>query len=134
MPGYYAKPKKVSDAPRLELQNVTAFIRNSPDHSKLYALLQKFKLVSALNAADNVTVFAPTNAAFTNIDSVTKQKLLDHVLQYSKAPPPNYQKMKTLKSLAGNRHSTDTLLPLMKNGQKCQNGVVYSIANILPQV
>jgi len=48
----------------------------NPDFSTLVTLLKKAKLIGALKKGKNLTVFAPTNAAFAKLD----KDLVDHLM------------------------------------------------------
>lgn len=104
-------------------------IAKSSSHKILYALIREARLVSAVRAADKITLFAPTDAAFRRHGSVPKGAMkalvLGHVLQYSKAPPPNHERMQTFKTLANTRIDAQTVRPYMRNGIAARNGVVF---------
>jgi len=60
--------------------SVVDTVVNSPDFSTLLSAVQKTGLADALKV-DRLTVFAPTNEAFANLDSGDLQKLLDNPVQ-----------------------------------------------------
>ena len=131
MPGYDPqKPQETFVGGRAVLPSVVEVISSSKRHTKLFELLQKAKLVNALNGADNITVFAPTNAALRSLSASSpaelKQMLLGHVLQYSRSPPPNHASMQTFRTLAGTKIPASKVRQFMKNGTKTRNGVLFT--------
>ena len=128
MPGYEEKsPSKTKSKSRNLVPSVGELISASPEHTILASLLKKAKLLHALNTSDNITVFAPTDEAFSKISypENLKKTLLRHVLQYSKAPPPNYKNMKSFSTLSGERIPASKVHKFMKNPLRGSNGVVY---------
>ncbi|MFF7052319.1 fasciclin domain-containing protein [Streptomyces griseorubiginosus] len=57
---------------------------NNPALSTLVAAVKKAGLVDTLNNAQNITVFAPTNDAFTKIPKATLDKVLNDKAQLTK--------------------------------------------------
>ena len=126
-----------------EQMNIAELIAYSPVHTTLIKLLKKYKLLSKLKNLSYLTVFAPTNDAFRSIkdtlskmkDKEVKELLLSHILQYSKSPPPGFQKMKSFKTLSVMTPKIDakTIVPILKksNGLKVNNGTLYVISKVL---
>lgn len=133
MPGYTDKPKKERfDQPK---PNVEQILKATGKHDILLKLLKEAKLLNALKAGDKMTIFAPTDSAFSKIkteDSI-KDVLLKHVLQYSSSPPPNWRKMKTFKTLSNVKINADKVKQYMENkGIKAINGsTIFSIPIVL---
>ena len=143
MPGYFSikpKPKprhakpKPKPKPRKDLvPTVGELINASGRHTVMVSLLKKAKLLNALHTSDNITVFAPTDEAFAKAPypENLKNTLLKHVLQYSKAPPPKYQSMKSFSTLSGERIPASKVQRFMKNPLRGSNGVVFITSVVL---
>jgi uncharacterized surface protein with fasciclin (FAS1) repeats len=56
----------------------------TPQLSQLVVALKRADLVKTLNAADNITVFAPTNAAFNKLPMSQRAKLLNNRAELKK--------------------------------------------------
>ena len=124
--------------------SVMDIIKASQQHKTLYSLIKRAALVRELSNMKNVTILAPTDDAFLNVELPTKKGdiknlLLLHVLQYTRAPPPNYKTMKSFSTLAKYDDNTPvriSAVPLrryMKPTKELRgsNGVVFSMNKVL---
>lgn len=66
----------VGGAAMYPAKNIVANAVNSPEHTTLVAAVKAAGLVDTLSGAGPFTVFAPTNAAFTNLPAGTVDTLL----------------------------------------------------------
>ena len=99
----------------------------NPVLSTLVAAVKKAGLVDTLNSAQNITVFAPDNAAFAKIPAATLAKVLDNkaeltkILTYhvaaSRYTPAQLASGTAIKTLEGS-----TVSPAMANGAYTVNG------------
>lgn len=133
--GIYGPSKRTKKEDFVALPSISTIVSHSPDHSKFFNLIKKAKLLTTLSAADGLTVFAPTDAALKDLDvekmtsANAKTIVLGHVLQYSKAPPPNYKKMKSFATLqnGGKRIQASDVQSFMNSPVHALNGVLYVI-------
>lgn len=128
MPGYFQENASV-----LKVTSKIDIIKVlKTDYNEFYKLLAKFKLVSMVSSADNLTVFALKDEILDSV-SLTKENLLDHILQYSRSPPQNYKKMKTFKTLSGNRVSATKYKKYIRKIRETvtKQGNVYNTNEIL---
>lgn len=117
------KVEKFTDKP-----NAIEYLESTGKHKKLLNLLEKEKLTNSLKSGTKMTIFAPTDNALSNVKIADKKTfLLQHVLQYSQSPPPNYKKMKTYKTLSGEKVNSEKLIPQIEKGVKTSSGLVVSV-------
>jgi len=108
--------------------NAIEYLESTGKHKKLLNLLEKENLTNSLKSGTKMTIFAPTDNALSNVKIADKKTfLLQHVLQYSQSPPPNYRKMKTYKTLSGEKVDSEKLIPQIEKGMKTSSGIVFSI-------
>lgn len=124
--GIYGKKKKVEKFS--DKQDVIEFLESTGKHKKLLKMLERNNLINALKSGRKMTIFAPTDTSLAKA-KISDQKtfLLQHILQYSQSPPPNFRKMKTYKTLSGEKVDSEKLIPQIENGIKTQSGLVVSI-------
>lgn len=129
MPGYFQENASVVKTKTNEKDIIKVL---KADYTKFYKLLAKHKLVKMISTSDNLTVFALTDETLGSI-MLSKEKILDHILQYSRSPPPNYKKMKTFKTLTDNRVSATKYKKYIKKSREIITiqGNVYRIDEIL---
>jgi uncharacterized surface protein with fasciclin (FAS1) repeats len=141
-----AIPASASAAPQ---QNIVETAAGAPQFSTLVSLVEKAGLVDALSGKKNLTVFAPTNAAFKKVpkktlNSLSKNKrLLRKVLLYhvvaGKVPAAKVVKRNGAKTLAGARvHFSVKGMSAYVNKAKvitpdirASNGIVHAINRVL---
>jgi uncharacterized surface protein with fasciclin (FAS1) repeats len=107
----------------------------NPVLSTLVAAVKKAGLVDTLNSAQNITVFAPDNAAFAKIPAATLDKVLDNkaeltkILTYHVASgrytPAQLASGTAIKTLEGS-----TVTPAMANGTYTVNGANVICGNV----
>jgi uncharacterized surface protein with fasciclin (FAS1) repeats len=107
----------------------------NPVLSTLVAAVKKAGLVDTLNSAQNITVFAPDNAAFAKIPAATLDKVLDNkaeltkILTYHVASgryaPAQLATGTAIKTLEGS-----TVTPAMANGTYTVNGAGVVCGNV----
>jgi uncharacterized surface protein with fasciclin (FAS1) repeats len=107
----------------------------NPVLSTLVAAVKKAGLVDTLNSAQNITVFAPDNAAFAKIPAATLAKVLDNkaeltkILTYhvasSRYTPAQLASGTAIKTLEGG-----TVSPAMANGAYTVNGANVVCGNV----
>jgi uncharacterized surface protein with fasciclin (FAS1) repeats len=107
----------------------------NPVLSTLVAAVKKAGLVDTLNSAQNITVFAPDNAAFAKIPAATLDKVLDNkaeltkILTYHVASgrytPAQLASGTAIKTLEGG-----TVMPTMANGTYTVNGANVVCGNV----
>jgi uncharacterized surface protein with fasciclin (FAS1) repeats len=105
-----AVPATASAAPSKDIVETAA---GAPQFSTLVSLVKRAGLVKALSGKKQLTVFAPTNAAFDKVPKKTlnalleDKRLLRNVLLYhvvaGKVPAKQVVKRKGAKTLAGDR-------------------------------
>lgn len=128
MPGYTKAMSSLKTSSKPKISDVL-----KTEYQLFYNLLLKYKLVKILERADNLTVFALTDEALLNQDILTKDYVLDHILQYSKSPPPNYRKMKTFKTLTSSTVSATAYKKFIKKIRMTDTmqGKIYKTDKIL---
>jgi len=128
MPGYFHE--KASIVKKTNQMDIVKVLKTN--YSKFYNLLAKHKLVKMISSADNLTIFALSNETLGSI-MLSKEKILDHILQYSRSPPPNYKKMKTFKTLSDIRVSATKYKKYIKKSREIitNQGNVYKTDEIL---
>jgi uncharacterized surface protein with fasciclin (FAS1) repeats len=107
----------------------------NPVLSTLVTAVTKADLVNTLNSADNITVFAPDNAAFAAIPSATLNSVLANKSELSKVltyhvvsgryTPAQLASGMTLKTLEGG-----TVTTAMSNGTYTVNGAKVVCGNV----
>jgi uncharacterized surface protein with fasciclin (FAS1) repeats len=107
----------------------------NPVLSTLVAAVKKAGLVDTLNSAQDITVFAPDNAAFAKIPAATLDKVLANkaeltkILTYHVVPgrntPAQLAGGMSLKTLEGG-----TVTPAMSNGMYTVNGAQVVCGNV----
>jgi uncharacterized surface protein with fasciclin (FAS1) repeats len=132
-------------------KNIVQVAAGNPQFSTLTSLIKKAGLVSALSGKSNLTVFAPTNAAFAKLPKATlkkvqsDKKLLTSILTYhvvkgavpaSKVVTLNGKSVKTLngKSVKIAVKSGKVYVNkarVTKTDVKASNGVIHVINQVL---
>lgn len=132
-------------------KNLVQVAAGNPQFSTLASLIKKAGLVSALSGKSNLTVFAPTNAAFAKLPKATlkkvqsDKKLLTSILTYhvvkgavpaSKVVKLNGKSVKTLngKSVKIAVKSGKVYVnkaQVTKTDVKASNGVIHVINQVL---
>jgi uncharacterized surface protein with fasciclin (FAS1) repeats len=107
----------------------------NPVLSTLVAAVKKAGLVDTLNAASNITVFAPANSAFAKIPSSTLNsvlankaeltKILTYHVASARYTPADLASGKPIKTLEG-----ATVTPAMMNGSYTVNGAQVVCGNV----
>jgi uncharacterized surface protein with fasciclin (FAS1) repeats len=107
----------------------------NPVLSTLVAAVKKAGLVDTLNSAQNITVFAPDNAAFAKIPAATLDKVLDNKAELTKIltyhvvsgryTPSQLADGMALKTLEGG-----TVTPAMMSGTYTVNGASVVCGNV----
>jgi uncharacterized surface protein with fasciclin (FAS1) repeats len=72
---YLPSPKKSPRRSIVPPQSIVDIASSNPDFSTLVYLLKKTNLIGALKKQKNITVFAPTNKAFSKLDKSLLKKL-----------------------------------------------------------
>ena len=129
--------------------NIVALAASSPQLSTLVKLVKSAGLVKALSGSTNLTVFAPTNAAFAKVPKATLNKLATHkkmlaaVLEYhvvkGALPAATIEKRHSLKTLEGAKLTVKVKdgsvyidqAKVIKPNLKASNGIVHVINSVL---
>ncbi len=130
-------------------KNIVALAASDPQLSTLVSLVKKAGLVKALSGKTQLTVFAPTNAAFAAVPKSTLTKLgkdkalLVKVLEYhvvpGKLPASKVEMLHSAKTLAGQRvkftvmggHAYVNGARIIKVNLHATNGIVHIINRVL---
>jgi uncharacterized surface protein with fasciclin (FAS1) repeats len=132
-------------------KNIVQVAAGNPQFSTLTSLIKKAGLVSALSGKSNLTVFAPTNAAFAKLPKATlkkvqsDKKLLTSILTYhvvkGAVPASKVVKLdgKSVKTLNGKRVKIAVKsgkvyvnkARVTKTDVKASNGVIHVINQVL---
>jgi uncharacterized surface protein with fasciclin (FAS1) repeats len=141
-----------SATPATPAQNITKTAASLPQFTTLVSLLKRAKLASALTAKGPYTVFAPTNAAFSELPPATlkavrsdpallKKVLLYHVVKGDiRAAQVLRLDGKSARTLAGQRVTIDIrggkvflngTVQVTKTDVLATNGVIHVIDKVL---
>ncbi|MFN8218422.1 MAG: fasciclin domain-containing protein [Solirubrobacterales bacterium] len=130
-------------------KNIVETAAGAPQFSTLVSLVKKAGLVKALSGNDQLTVFAPTNAAFKKVPKKTlnalleDRKLLRKVLLYhvvaGKVPASKVVKMSGAKTLEGERVTFEVRGKSVFVNQakvitpdiRASNGIIHAINRVL---
>lgn len=72
-----AAPEPASNLPPLDPDNIVSIASRSEDHTTLVAAIQAADYVTSVAASGPLTVFAPTNEAFSQLPPGTVESLLE---------------------------------------------------------
>lgn len=136
-------------AAMIKQPNIVALAASSPQLSTLVTLVKSAGLVKALSGSTQLTVFAPTNAAFAKVPKATLKKLATHKKMLAAVLEYHVVKGALTASKIEKRHSLKTLegaqlTVKVKHGSvyvnqakvtepnlKASNGIVHVINSVL---
>jgi len=112
--GYSQKTKMVGGAEMYPTKNIVENAVNSKDHTTLVAAVKAADLVATLQGEGPFTVFAPTNAAFSQLPEGTVETLV------KPENKPALQGILTYHVVSGNWSARDIAKMIKKSGGKAE--------------
>ena len=126
MPGYSVKKASVKENNKEDIMKII-----EKEYVKFGKAIKKHRMKSMIEGSDKLTVFAITDNGIGEKE-LSKEEIMDHILQYSSTPPPNYMNMKTYKTLRGvTVDSKKYKMLIKKGGKESKQGKIYETSKII---